>query len=147
MAWLDEILSFIAHARKPDGSLGECQLDPAGSLKVTLGTDPALASTPDDCAAFVAARVVRAGPCRLFHLAGLSNSSGYLHVFDAAAVPAPGTPPLLAPFQLWPGLAFVLPLPAGGRAFKTGVVWAVSTTLPAFSPDPTGQVWTNAERT
>ncbi len=146
MAWLDEILSFIAHARKPDGSLGECQLDASGNLKVVVGDALAL-PTSDDCAAFVDARVVRAGPCRLFLLAGVADSGGFLHVFDAAAVPAAGTPPLFAPLQLWPGMTFSIPLPPQGRAFKTGVVWAVSSVALAFAPDPTGRVWTNAERT
>lgn len=41
MAWLDEILQFVAHGRKPDGSLSECRLDAAGNLRVTLASEPA----------------------------------------------------------------------------------------------------------
>jgi hypothetical protein len=90
MAWIDEILRFVAHARKPDGSLDECRLDGDGNLRVTFTTD---ASEPawDDSPGFVASRVVKAGASTLFHLGGLCDSEGYLLVFDANAVPVNGT--------------------------------------------------------
>ncbi|MBI2388627.1 MAG: hypothetical protein HYV09_03335 [Deltaproteobacteria bacterium] len=146
MAWLDEILRFVAHARKPDGSLEECRLDADGNLRVVVATD-SLEPAWDDSPGFVAHRIVKATSGTLLHLSGYSESSGYLHVFDATALPADGTKPTLAPALLWSGWTIAVPLPPRGRVFKNGIVWAVSTTAEALTLDAAGRAFVNAQRT
>lgn len=146
MAWLDEILQFVAHGRKPDGSLSECRLDTDGNLRVTLASD-AIEPAWDDSPGLVAHRVVKAAPATLLHLSGYSESSGYLHVFDAAALPSNGTIPSVAPLTIWWGWSIALPLPPRGRAFKSGIVWAVSTTAEKLTLDPAGRAFVNVQRT
>lgn len=146
MAWLDEILRFVAHGRKPDGALEECRLDGDGNLRVAIAGE-LIEPAWDDSPGLVAHRVVKATPCTLFHLSGYSESSGYLHVFDAAALPSNGTKPTLAPVPIWWGWTIALPLPSRGRAFKNGIVWAVSTTPEALTLDVAGRAFVNAQRT
>lgn len=146
MAWLDEILQFVAHGRKPDGSLAECRLDGDGSLRVTLASE-AIEPAWDDSPGFVAHRVVKTTPCTLLHLSGYSESNGFLHVFDAAALPPNGTKPSHAPVLIWSWWQIALPLPSRGRPFKTGLVWAVSTTAESLTLDPTGRAFVNVQRT
>jgi hypothetical protein len=143
MAWLDEILRFVAHARKPDGALEECRLDAAGNLRVAIANDSP-EPTWDDSPGFVSHRVVKVGPCTLLHLSASADSSGYLQVFDAAALPADGTRPTIAPVLLWPGVTIVVPLPERGRTFKTGIVWAVSTSPDVLHRDPAGRAFADA---
>lgn len=145
MAWLDEILRFVAHARRPDGSLDECRLDGDGNLRVAIATEP-LEPVWDDSPSFAAQRVVKAAGGTLFHLSGYSESNGYLHVFDAAALPANGTAPTLAPVLLWAGWSVTLPLPPRGRVFKIGIVWAVSSTADTLTLDTAGRAFVNAQR-
>jgi hypothetical protein len=146
MAWLDEILQFVAHGRKADGSLAECRLDNDGNLRVTLASE-AIEPAWDDSPGLVAHRVVKATPCTLLHLSGYSESSGYLQVFDANALPANGTKPTLAPAPIWWGWTIALPLPPRGRVFKNGVVWAVSTTAETLTLDSAGRAFVNVQRT
>lgn len=146
MAWLDEILQFVAHGRKPDGTLSECRLDGDGSLRVTIAGE-SIEPAWDDSPGLISNRVVKATACTLLHLSGYSESSGYLHVFDANALPANGTKPTLAPVPIWWGWTISLPLPTRGRAFKAGIVWAVSTTAEKLTLDPTGRAFVNVQRT
>jgi len=146
MAWLDEILQFVAHGRKPDGSLSECRLDTDGSLRVTLASE-AIEPAWDDSPGFVAQRVVKATPGTLLFLSCFAESSGYLHVFDATALPPNGTRPTIAPLQLWWGWSASLPLPPRGRAFRNGIVWAVSSTAATLTLDAAGRAFVNAQRT
>jgi len=146
MAWLDEILQFVAHGRKPDGSLSECRLDAEGNVRVALASD-SIEPAWDDSPGFVPQRVVRASPSTLLFLSCFAESSGYLHVFDAKELPANGTKPTLAPMQLWWGWSTTLPLPVRGRAFKNGIVWAVSSTAETLTLDVAGRAFVNALRT
>jgi hypothetical protein len=146
MAWIDEILRFVAHGRKPDGSLDECRLDGDGNLRVTLASD-AVAPAWDDSPGFVASRVVKATTTTLLYLGGLGDSEGYLLVFDANALPPNGTKPTLAPLPSGVGVPLQLPLPPRGRVFKYGVVWAVSSTAESLTLDPKGRAFINAQRT
>ncbi|MGZ3420580.1 MAG: hypothetical protein ACXWUG_25660 [Polyangiales bacterium] len=146
MAWLDEILNFVMHARKPDGDLGECALDAGGNLRVAVAGSGA-ETTWDDTRAFVSQRVVRTGATQLMHLAGYVEAGHYLLVFDASAVPKDGATPDLPPIPLSVGMWFELPLPPNGRAFKNGVAWAVSSVSGTLVLDPTARVWTSAART
>jgi hypothetical protein len=146
MAWLDEILRFVAHARKPDGSLEECRLDTQGNLRVTLASEP-VEPAWDDSPGFVAHRVVKPSTGTLLFLSCVAECGGYLHVFDAKELPANGTRPTLAPMQLWWGWPMTLPLPTRGRAFKDGIVWAVSTTAEKLTLDVAGRAFVNAQRT
>lgn len=146
MAWLDEILQFVAHGRKPDGSLAECRLDNDGNLRVAVSGE--VGDAPwDDSPGFAAHRVVKASPGTLLFLSCFAESSGYLHVFDNKALPPNGTKPTLAPMPLWWGWSMTLPLPARGRAFKNGLVWAVSSTAETLTLDLTGRAFVNAQRT
>lgn len=146
MAWIDEIIRFVAFARKPDGSIEELRLDDAGNLKVTLANAPP-EPVWDDSPGFVAQRVVKATPCALMFLSGVAETNAYLQVFDAKTLPKDGTKPTLAPLQIWWGWPFTLSLPPNGRAFKHGVVWAVSTTPESLTHDPTARAFVNAQRT
>jgi hypothetical protein len=146
MAWLDEILQFVAHGRKPDGSLAECRLDGESNLRVTIAGET-IEPGWDDSPGFVSHRVVKATSSTLLHLSGYSESSGYLHVFDATALPTDGTKPTLAPVLIWSGWTIALPLPPRGRVFKNGIVWALSTTAEALTLDLTGRAFVNVQRT
>lgn len=146
MAWLDEILQFVAHGRKPDGSLSECRLDTDGNLRVTIAAE-SIEPAWDDSPGLVASRVVKASPCMLLHLSGYSESSGYLHIFDATALPANGTKPTIAPIAIWWGWTLTAPLPPRGRVFKNGIVWAVSTTAETLTLDSAGRAFVNVQRT
>ncbi len=146
MAWLDEILRFVAHGRKPDGALEECRLDGDGNLRVTLASE-SIEPAWDDSPGFVTHRVVKATSGTLLHLSGYSESSGFLQLFDATVLPPNGTRPLLAPVLLYWGWSIALPLPARGRVFKNGIVWAVSTTPDVLTLDTAGRAFVNVQRT
>lgn len=149
MTWMDEVFRFVMTGRKPDGTLDECQLDDSKNLKVVVvaTTTPPGAPKPawDDPPAMLSERVVRAAPATLQQFFGFSETYGFLHIFDAIAVPPDGTPPAIA-LPIWGfGSPFTLPLSAQGRDFVNGIVWAFSSTPAVLTRDSTAQIWANAQ--
>src|SRR5579859_5047097 len=100
MTWMDEVFRFLMTGRKPDGSLDECQLDADKNLKVVvvgLTTSPsAPTSSWDDPPAMLSEHVVSATPKTLVQFFGFSESDGFLHIFDATAVPGDGNKPQIS---------------------------------------------------
>ena len=148
MTWMDEVFRFLMTGRKPDGNLDECQLDADKNLKVTVvstAATPAPKSSWDDPPGLLAEHVVRNAPGTLLQLFGFSQNYGFLHIFDAAAVPPDGTLPAIS-LPVWGfGSPFALPLNAQGRDFTNGIAWAFSSTAAALTRDSTAQIWANAE--
>lgn len=148
MTWMDEVFRFLLTARKPDGSLDECQLDTDRNLKVTIVSTAIPAPPPsiwDDPGGLLSERIVSATPKKLMQLFGFSQSYGFLHVFDAATAPADGAVPSIS-LPVWGfGSPFALPLSDRGRAFGSGIVWVFSSTPDTLTRDPSAQLWTNAE--
>jgi hypothetical protein len=75
--------------------------------------------------------IVNAGPARLFNLTVTSESASdqYVMLFDAAAVPANGAPAVAA-FKVPAGSTAGIDYGSRGKAFKNGICWSNSSTLP-----------------
>ena len=75
--------------------------------------------------------IVNAGPARLFNLTVTSESASdqYVMLFDAAAVPANGAAAVGA-FKVPAGSTGRIDFGSRGKAFKNGICWSNSSTLP-----------------
>lgn len=83
-----------------------------------------------DAAAAASNQVVKASAGQLYALTAYNGSGAtrYLHVFNAASLPADGTVPTLAPVQIPDGATGSIDFGALGRPFSTGIVAAFSST-------------------
>ncbi len=82
-------------------------------------------------------RVLTAAESHLFSITGYNASPAlrYLMLFDAAALPAPGSVPNFPPIEVLPLSNFALtiePVTFGFR-FISGIVWAASSTAPGLT--------------
>jgi len=145
MAWYEDVFRFVMNGRKPDGSLDECQLDHDRNLRVVVAASGE-ATSWDDPPDALAERVVLERPGALWSLVGMSDTYGYLIVFDSPVVPDDGARGVFV-IQTWPGYPIDLPLPRDrGRKFERGIAWAASSTFPALTKIKEARLWVNAER-
>lgn len=80
-------------------------------------------------ASSVASLVVKTTPGALYSVQIFSSVVGFIHVFDATALPSNGAVPVIAPIAVGAGTtATTLNLGERGARFATGIVVAKSTT-------------------
>ena len=122
------------------GVFAYMQVSSAGAILVASET----ASIDTPGAAF-ASRVVSAAATNLLSLRAKNVSAAviYLHVFNAAALPANGTAPTLKPVELAPGEEYESSYHA--PAFSTGLVLAASTTRDTLTVSGTSDLWCDTE--
>ncbi len=96
--------------------------------------------------------VIATGPLTFFRFLGINKAaSGTLWImfFDAAAVPANATVPLIAPIPIAGGAFAAIDLSViseglNGLATGNGLVWAASTTPATLTLDATSSIWMTA---
>ncbi len=140
--WTNQIFKWLGYARFKvapvavgDGQVVELLADAFGRLRTVVeGPTPAAYSRSVGQASGVAK--ASAGQLLELWCSSLDSGSGYLLLFDAAAVPPSGTVPLEV-FPLGPGesLAFS---PSAPLPFSTGLSWAISTDPATYDPPVSG---------
>lgn len=117
-----------------------CATNAAGQL-IVAATYPASLELRDDPGAVAASRVVSAVPAVLAGLLFRSSSAAdrYLQLFNAAAVPADGAAPSIAPVFVPAGGQGSLMLPAS--SFAVGLCWASSSTMATKTVTLAADLW------
>lgn len=134
-SFISQMLSFLSRARYSvtpptgaDGELMEARCDVNGRLLVsgtsTTGNRPESVSR----GAEAKERAVSTAPCALLEAFGYnkSDSTRYIHVFDAVAAPADGATSAVEVFQVPAGGSFSW-APLFPESFSTGLSWCAST--------------------
>lgn len=123
--------------------LGFSQISHAVSVENLLGQSDAPLSA--EVSAYVASKVIKATGGRLFQLTGYNSktSAQFIHVYDAASLPADTAVPKL--ILLVPASSnFSFDLPIAGRKFSHGIVVGNSSTGPTKTIG-SADCWFNAE--
>ena len=127
-----------------DGEFPYLLLDASGAIIVSPSA--AIGVTLFDSGADVTELVASAAAATLLSVFGFNNSANqrYVHIFDAAALPAPGTPPDWAPISVPTVTNFALVF-AKGFAAANGVVIASSSTYATLTITGAADMWISGE--
>lgn len=74
----------------------------------------------------------------------LTNAAGatrYMHLFNAAAVPADGSAPTVMPVAVINGASISYTFPGNGQYFSTGLCWCSSTTQATKTLGGATDIW------
>lgn len=96
-------------------------------------------------AALAASGVINNGRAYLSGIMGYNNNLGaqWIHLFNATALPANGTAPVLFPLRIEGQSNFFFDLAEILRFFDTGIVWGNSTTVATLT-NGAADVWLDA---
>jgi hypothetical protein len=138
----------------PDNSGREPSVDPYGALWVRIaGGSPAPTNYASKAlyrsAALLASGLVYTGSCDMLEFYGFKDGSisGYIHRFDAVALPANGVVPLIVIPVKTTDTIFSLsqpPLNLAAAMFTNGIFFAASSTIATLTYDATQLLWINA---
>jgi len=119
-----------------------------GGVAVEVIQEPPLSYDSIVLGGLAGSGVIRAASGTLLDANGYNASVAvrYFQLFDAAAVPAPGTVPATIPIEVPPGVHFSIAFADSmGRRFASGISWASSTTQLIYTPTPVGDMIINAQ--
>lgn len=128
-----------------NGQPQELQSDVNGNLLVNVasygGASPA--SWTDTVNTYQ--QVVKNAAGKLYSMSGSNEGTTkrWIQIFDAVAVPSNGAVPKMQ-LAVFAGGTFSIDLPRG-RAFSSGIVWAISSTTASLTIDNAATFFVNAE--
>ena len=155
-AWFGQIFNFLAGGQYNSsptaitpGSTGPVMVDQYGRLYTAPFVPVAgvsLGTTWADSGALVNSLNVKTTPGNLLQVVGFNDTASvvYLHIFNAASLPANGTAPRTA-FKIAANANFSFDLSARSRSFATGIVLAGSTTSATLTVSTNTPLFIGAE--